>query len=142
MSGIVYLHAETAADALIVLDASRRTYMALGRGGSHYHLIAPLEQWHPLVGDGRRHAGQLGCTCQAGTFRGTCYQVSRAEAFEGTAEPPHQPFSDLSKIDRPMVDEHGDAIGFLAVPPGTDEEEPAWLDSPAGAGESVEAFRG
>lgn len=70
-------------DALVVLDADRRLYAALSRDGSTYHLIQPARLDDPRVGDGLRQAGQLVCTCQGGTFHGTCYRTKEAERFEG-----------------------------------------------------------
>lgn len=82
MTRIVYLHVEATEDALVVLDAERRTYAAVNREGTAYHLIQPARPDDPRVGDGLRSAGELVCTCAGGTFRGFCYRVREAEAFE------------------------------------------------------------
>lgn len=74
----------SAGDGLIVLDADLRTYAAINRAGDRYHLIQPLEINHPLVGDGKRIAGELGCSCSGGVFKGSCYQVELAEQYEAS----------------------------------------------------------
>ena len=101
-------------DGLIALDLERRTYAAINRAGTRYHLLQPLEANHPLVVDGKRQAGQLGCTCAGGVFNGSCYQIMEAEAYEAT----------------------------LFARGATWFDAPGDYDAPVSAGESVESFRG
>lgn len=82
MTTVRVTNPDKVAGLLVAIDEGRRTYMGLSRDGSRYHLIQPLEAWHPIVVDGIRRAGDLGCSCQGGTFRGTCYRVAQAEAHE------------------------------------------------------------
>jgi hypothetical protein len=117
MTGLVYRPIGPVEDALVVLDATRRTYAGISRDGSYWHLIQPARLGDPRVTDGIRQVGQLVCTCRGGTFHGTCYRIDEAERLEGG-----------------MRDPVDDAASWLA----TSSE----LDSPAGAGEMVEAFRG
>ena len=112
MSGLVFRPIGPVDDALVVLDSNRRLYAGLSRDGSYWHVVQPA-QVDLVNADGAtaRSAGQLVCGCKGGAFRGTCYRVEEAEAFEGTRD--------------------AAATSLTLV-----------LDSPAGAGEAVEAFRG
>jgi len=110
MTGIVWRPIGDVGNALVVLDATRRTYAALSREGDRYHLISPARLDDPRVGDGKRHAGQLVCTCAGGTIRGTCYRTAEAEAFEA-----------------------GQRANFTAA-----AADPQWFD--AAPGELIEAF--
>lgn len=113
MNGIVHRPIGPVDMNLVVLDASRRTYAALSRDRSYWHLIHPLPV--DLVdADGAviRRVGSLTCTCAGGSFRGECYRTKQAAAFEAGQGLPDPAW--LSE-------------GF---------------DAPAGAGEAQEAFRG
>ncbi|MEW6223218.1 MAG: hypothetical protein AB1627_01175 [Chloroflexota bacterium] len=116
MSGLVFRPIGPVEGALVVLDADRRLYAGLSRQGDYWHVVSPaLEDMANADGAVIRRAGQLICRCRGGLFRGTCYRVEQAEAFEA-----------------------GQASRFESVPPD-------WLvglDSPFGAGEAVEASRG
>jgi hypothetical protein len=113
MTGIVHRPIGPVGDALVVLDAARRTYAALSRDESYWHLISPLPV--DLVdADGTviRRVGTLTCTCAGGTFRNECWRTKQATAFEAG-----QGLPDPAWL----------AEGF---------------DAPAGAGEEVQASRG
>lgn len=79
---LVYRPIDNVEGALVVLDAARRVYAGLNRAGDAWHLIQPARPDDPRVGDGLRRPGELVCCCAGGTFRGTCYRVAEAEAFE------------------------------------------------------------
>lgn len=68
-------------------DPDRRTWLALSRDAAYYHIVTPLAADDRLVQDGLRQAGQLGCTCRGGRYRGTCYVVTACEALEAGAAP-------------------------------------------------------
>jgi len=113
MTRIVHLAIAFEPDDLVIASASRRTYLGLSKDGSYLHCVHPLPV--DLVdanGAVIRRVGALTCTCPGGTFRGTCYWVARAEAFEAG-----QGLPDPAWL----------AEGF---------------DAPAGAGEEVQASRG
>jgi hypothetical protein len=83
MNGIVHRPIGPVDMNLVVLDASRRTYAALSRDRAYWHLVHPLPV--DLVDpDGTvvKRVGALTCTCGGGIYRGTCYRVAQAEAFE------------------------------------------------------------
>lgn len=131
MTRIVHVGLDDLDDALIVLSARRRAYAGISRDGSYFHLVHPtpidmVNADNAVV----RSAGQLVCTCKGSAFRGRCYRVDEGEAFEaGRLAPVHGPDCDADLRKN----------GCVCVP------ELAWLDgndSPAGAGEAVEAFRG
>lgn len=67
---------------LVVFDRERRVYLGLNRAGDAYHMIQPAQIWDPRVGDGKVLVGELVCTCQGGTFHGTCYQIQIAIELE------------------------------------------------------------
>lgn len=69
-------------DGLHIVDYDRRTFMALSRDGTYWHLVYPAAPWEWIVREGRRQAGDLICTCEGGRTHGTCYQVKCVEAFE------------------------------------------------------------
>jgi DNA (cytosine-5)-methyltransferase 1 len=83
MTRIVHLAIAFEPDTLVILSASRRTYAALSRDGSYLHVVQPL-QVELVAEDGTvlQRVGSLTCSCKGGQFRGACYQVARAEAFE------------------------------------------------------------
>jgi hypothetical protein len=118
MSALVHAPLPDVGDGLLVLDATRRVYAGLARDRASYHLIQPARPDDPRVVDQLRAAGDLVCTCAGGTFRGTCYRTTQAEAFEAA-----------------------NAQAFTAATDPADWFATS-LDSPAGAGEMVEAFRG
>jgi hypothetical protein len=113
MTRIVHVGINFEPDTLVVLSASRRTYAAVSRDQTYLHLIQPV-QVELIDPDGTvlKRVGQLTCTCAGGQFRGTCYRVAQAEAFE----------AGLGLPDPAWL-----AEGF---------------DAPVGAGEAVEASRG
>lgn len=86
MSGIVYRSLGDVGADLVVLDARRRVYVGVSRDDSYLHLVHPTPI-DLVSADGAvvRTAGQLVCTCKGSAFRGTCYRVQQAEAFEGTS---------------------------------------------------------
>lgn len=91
MTGLVFRPIGPVGDDLVVLDANRRLYAGLSRDGAYWHAVHPA----PVAmvnSDGAtvRDAGQLVCTCAGSAFRGTCYRVEQAEAFEGAR--PGTPF--------------------------------------------------
>jgi hypothetical protein len=131
VSGLVYRSLGEVGEALVVIDAARRLYVGLSRDGSYHHVVHPtpidmVNADNAVV----RSAGQLVCTCKGSAFRGTCYRTAEAESFEaGRLAPIHGPDCDADLRRNGCV--CTDAL--------------AWLDgndSPAGAGEAVEAFRG
>lgn len=113
MTRVVDLARPLEPDTLYVASAALRSYLGVSRDGTYVHHVRAARLDDQVVGDGLRHAGELTCDCSGGRFRGSCYWTKRAEALE--ARTPEK---------------------ALTV------EEPNWFDSPAGAGESVEAFRG
>lgn len=126
MSGIAWAPIHAEAESLMVLDTERRLYAALRSDGTTYHLVQPATLDDPRVGDGKVRAGELVCcSCPAGIFRadaGSCWATKAALMFEG----------------RSVRDPGRPPVGLL----GADEDHIPWLDSPAGAGEMVEASRG
>lgn len=132
MSGIAWapIHAEP--ESLMVLDTERRLYAALRSDGKAYHLVQPAGLDDPRVGDGKVRAGELVCSgCPGGMFRadvGSCWAVKAALMFEGR--------------DRDAIVAANRRRPVLDSRPGDHEDRIPWLDSPAGAGETVEAFRG
>jgi hypothetical protein len=90
MSGLVHRPIGAVGDALVALDKTRRLYVGLSRDGSSWHAVHPAPV-NLVDGNGAtiREAGQLVCTCKGSAFRGTCYRVKEAEAFEaGQADAP------------------------------------------------------
>lgn len=113
MSGIVFRPIDGLGDNLVVLSASRRTYAAPSRQGDYFHLIQPVAvELVDADGTVLKRVGQLTCSCPGGQFRGHCYRVAQAEAFERG-----QGLPDPAWL----------AEGF---------------DAPVGAGEMVQASRG
>lgn len=94
-------------------DPGRRTWLALSKDGSYFHVVTPTPDDAQLIVDGLRRIGQLSCSCAGGRYRGSCYVTVAAEAIEAAA---------LSS---------GEAEPTWFDAP-----------APAGAGEEVEAFRG
>lgn len=96
MSGLVYIGIAGHGDALMVLDATRRAYAGLSRDAAYWHLVHPAQV--DMVNAENaviRSVGQLVCGCKGGQFRGTCYRVQEAEAFEaGQLAPIHGPHCD------------------------------------------------
>lgn len=84
-SGLVFAPLDDRSSALVILDARRRVYAGLSRGGDYWHLISPSQyEIRDEDGNPTRNVGDLFCTCKGGTFRGTCYRTKEAEVFEGT----------------------------------------------------------
>ena len=104
-------------------DPARRTWLALNRDQTGYHVVTPTPDDAQLITDGLRHKGQLSCSCAGGRYRGTCYVVISWEAIESAARA-------------------GECSEAEVRHERLTEGEPTWFDNPAGAGESVEAFRG
>lgn len=131
MTGIVFALLFDAGDNLVVLDEPRRLYAGLSRDGTYWHVVHPAQV--DMVNAENaviRAVGQLICTCKGSAFRGTCYRVLEAEAFEAGR---------VALVHGPHCDADLRRNGCVCEP------EIPWLDdsdSPAGAGESVEAFRG
>jgi hypothetical protein len=98
---------------LVVVDAHRRTYMGLSRDLSYWHAIRPARIEDPIVGDGKRIAGELLCSCAGGSFGQRCYWTQLAEALE-----------------------QGDQ-GFVIEHPAPADEDIAWMHD-AAPGEVVE----
>jgi hypothetical protein len=96
MAGLVYIGITSAGDELVVLDAARRLYAGLSRDGAYWHVVAPaVEDMVNAENAVIRSAGQLTCRCRGGLYRGTCYRVVEAEAFEaGQLAPIHGPHCD------------------------------------------------
>lgn len=82
MTPIAFAPLAAAPEALVVLDATRRLYAGLNHEGTAWHVIQPAQVWDPRVADGLRKVGQLVCTCQGGTFHGSCYRTKQAEDLE------------------------------------------------------------
>lgn len=114
MTGVVYRSLGDIGEALVVLDGTRRVYVAASRDGSYLHVIHP-RGFEQLDGDGNvvGAAEDLVCGCKGGTFHGTCYRLQQAVAFEA------------GEADR-------------AAAPAWMQD----YDAPVGAGELVEASRG
>jgi hypothetical protein len=118
MSGIVWAPIGHVPDeTLVVLDATTRLYAARSRAGDGWHVVQPVRVDDRRAPDDARVAGQLVCGCPGGVYRGACWALALAEAFEaGRVLPDPEP-------------------AWL-------QEPKRGLDNPAGAGELVEAFRG
>lgn len=69
-------------EELIVLSLELRTYASLSSKGGRFHLLQPAVAADPRVGDGKRLAGELVCTCEAGLMGRLCWATKFAEAFE------------------------------------------------------------
>lgn len=127
MSGLISRSLGNVGDALVILDAKRRLYVGLSRDAGYWHVVHPAQV--DLINAENaviRSVGQLVCTCKGSAFRGTCYRVGEAEAFEaGQLAPVHGPHCDADLRRNGCV--CTDALDY---------------DSPDGAGEAVEAFRG
>jgi len=63
-------------------DPARRTWLALNRDHTSYHVVTPTPDDAQLITDGLRHKGQLSCSCSGGRYRGTCYVTVACEAIE------------------------------------------------------------
>jgi hypothetical protein len=63
----------------VFADLERRTFVALNREQTAYHLIHPVAEDDQRVLDGKLTAGVLTCECRGGRFRGSCYQTQKAE---------------------------------------------------------------
>jgi hypothetical protein len=63
-------------------DPARRTWLALNRDQTGYHVVTPTPDDAQLITDGLRRQGQLSCTCAGGRYRGTCYVTVACEALE------------------------------------------------------------
>lgn len=86
MTAVQYVGIALAGNDLVVLDANRRLYAGLSRDGAYWHVVSPaLEDLVNADGAVIRAAGQLTCRCRGGLYRGTCYRVEQAEAFEAGA---------------------------------------------------------
>lgn len=138
--GIVHAPIGDIGNALAVIDAGRRVYVGASRDGSYLHVIHP-RGFQQVDGDGNvvGESYDLVCTCKGGTFHGTCYRLTQAQAFE---EPPlsddlpvwHRAIAPtVAPAPAPLVD----AVAKTVIPP-----RPRDFDAPVGAGESVEASRG
>jgi len=82
-------------DGLIVLDVDRRTYAALSRDESYWHLIQPASEpiargFDYVDANGLTvtpvAVGDLTCTCAGGRFKRHCYRIDQAKAFEQRLE--------------------------------------------------------
>lgn len=80
-------------NGLVIFDEARRTYAALSRDGSYWHVIQPATEAtakaFEYVGDDGLtvrpvESGQLICTCAGGRFHRHCYRLDQAEAFEAS----------------------------------------------------------
>lgn len=100
------IRAEALANGLVVLDAERRTYMALSRDETYWHLIRPLRADDPAVTaeNATARAGDLTCCCPGGAFRGNCYRLEQARAYE------------LAQADGDWFGEAAPAAELAAVP--------------------------
>jgi len=130
----------TAPVAFAFADPARRTWLAVSKDASYYHVVTPTPDDAQLITDGLRHKGQLSCTCAGGRYRGTCYVVVSCEAIESAAAAPSPYVHDFGECQGPCVycaAEQAESAGD--APPAS---EGNWFDAPAGAGEDVEAFRG
>jgi hypothetical protein len=72
-------------EGFVFADLERRTFVALSRDNSSYHLIHPVAPDDIRVtgiggNPGIMTAGLLTCECKGGRYRGRCYQVEKAEA--------------------------------------------------------------
>lgn len=80
--GLVYRSIGNAGDALVVLDAARRVYAAINRRHDGWHLIQPARADDRRVSAALVLEGDLVCTCESGTLRGSCYRTEEARQFE------------------------------------------------------------
>jgi len=79
---IVALLLEPKPATLYVVSASLRTYLGLSRDGTYLHAIRPARIEDPVVGDGKRIAGELVCSCAGRSFGQRCYWTDLATALE------------------------------------------------------------
>lgn len=79
---IVHVGVGAMPNTLVVLDAKRRTYAGLARGGDYWHLLRPARLDDPLVGDGKRAVGELLCSCVGAAYGHMCYWTQLATALE------------------------------------------------------------
>ena len=63
-------------------DTARRTWLALNRDHTSYHVVTPTPDDAQLITDGLRHKGQLSCSCAGGRYSGSCYVTVACEAIE------------------------------------------------------------
>jgi len=78
---LVYLSAP--AETLIVVDATRRSYLGVSRDGSYLHHVRPARKDDPTVGDGLVRESDLTCDCAAGRFgHHDCYWTKAARGYE------------------------------------------------------------
>ena len=105
-------------DTIVAVDLGRRVFLGLSRDGSYLHVVHP--RGFEMLGEEGELVGRpedLVCTCAGSFYHGRCYQTQRAEAIE-------------AELDAPAT---AAELAWFGAP---------GLDSPAGAGEQVEAFRG
>jgi hypothetical protein len=57
-----------------------RIFLALNRAGDAYHIVHPVDAADRRVLDGLVTPGLLVCECVGGRYRGSCYQVAKAES--------------------------------------------------------------
>lgn len=124
MTRIVHVGLDDLDDSLIVLSARRRAYAGLSRDAAYVHVVHPASV--DLVdGNGAviRREGELTCTCKGARFRGECYRVHQALAWEAqqAGDPAH------------MVEEH-----HLGYDSPEDADLAKWAN--AAPGEIMEAF--
>jgi hypothetical protein len=110
-------------DSLVVLDAGRRLYAGLSKDRTRWHVLQPLEAGHPLVGDGIRSAGQLGCSCLGGVFGRRCYRLVEAETLEASGN-----MRELLELTAKHMTNATVSVS----------DEPNWFERPAEAGEGGE----
>ena len=127
MAGLLWIPIGAVGDPLIVLDAERRTYAGLSREGDYYHLVRPIRDDEPGVAEGNVVAGELTCCCAGAIYHGRCYRIDEARAFERS-------LVSVPRDQRPSWAGPDPRAALLAGA--------ATFDAPAGAGDSVESFRG
>lgn len=78
-------------------DLRRRTFAALSRDGSYYHLVHPVaaDDFRVTREDSTVKPGDLVCECAGGRNRGTCYKTK-----EAIAALPAEPETDESWFER------------------------------------------
>ena len=81
MTQLVAVPAVTS-EGLVLFDLERRTYLGLSRDESYWHVVRPLRADDPGVAEGNVQVGDLTCCCAGGTFKGHCYRIAQAIAFE------------------------------------------------------------
>lgn len=69
-------------DGLFIFDPLERVYLARRRSTSGWHIVRPLTADDPGVAEGSVRAGDLTCCCPGGIYRGACYRIAEARAFE------------------------------------------------------------